>query len=242
MKEKTQFLSLIKSNIDNYNYHITIVNSPTVPRYAYTIGLNDLFGFELIFAGGIYYMKKDLHEIFNAVFISLNKNKGQVLSNIAINSLGSFTLSKVHESWSELMMLGVSDYYKTKQFESFQIVPDKTYFTKDIPNMSDNWNAVAEPVWQWLKNKWDYPVPEDSTVVTDLKSLQGGIITEVLRCDSNEWEMFSENGHTQPKEKVRVVSFGTLLGIDETLNAATQLKVSEGIWRDKEELQWNEWI
>jgi hypothetical protein len=195
MNDRRQFLDLIQSNIDKFGYHVTIVNSKIEPRYAYTIGLNSSFKFELIFAGGIYYFQEELFQILNGIVEALKLNKNiNGIQNIEVGSLGVFSLAKVDLSWSKLMMLGVFDYYKISDINVFQIIPDANHYTLDIPNMSNEWRPAAEPIWQWLTREWDYAVPEDSTVTTNIKALLGDAITEVMRWENDEWEIFAGAG------------------------------------------------
>lgn len=241
MDEKRQFLDLIKLNIEKYGYHVTTVNSMIEPRYAYTIGLSKLFNFELIFAGGIYYLKQDLLLIFDALFKELKRGKNLTNQRIAVDALGYFSLANVNSSWSNLMMLGVFDYYKTSHVKALQILPDEKHHTLDIPNMQKEFIASSEPIWQWLTRDWEYSVPNDSTVVTNINSLLGETITEVMRWENNEWEMFAGAGPDVQKKDIRVVSIGTILGIDKTLLPALDLKIGKGLWRDSVKSSWNSW-
>jgi hypothetical protein len=50
MLGREKFLELIASHIKKYGYHITVVKQSELPRFAYSIGLKNIFGFELIFA------------------------------------------------------------------------------------------------------------------------------------------------------------------------------------------------
>jgi hypothetical protein len=239
--DKQKFIELIQSNIDKYEFHITMVNSTIVPRFAYTIGLSDLFGFELIFAGGIIFMKDELFLIFNSIVEELKKEKSAAGRKISIPALGTFSFSFVDSSWSKLMMLGGFDYYKINEIAAFQIIPDSNRYTLDIPNMSNEWNISSEPVWQWLVREWDYNAPENSTVVTNVEAMLGKSITEVMRWENDEWEMFAGAGQDVPKEDARVVSLGTILGIDKTLLPAIDLDIDEGLWRDSGDSGWNSW-
>ncbi len=238
---KKEFLALIKSNIDKKGYHTTTVTSSLVPRYVYTIGLYEKFGFELIFAGGIYFMKNELLSIFDAVINELKKGLNLNDKKVTIGNFGSFSFVKVKTSWSKLMLLGVFDYYKINEAEVLQIVPDFEHYTLDIPRMENEWNIDSEPIWQWLDHEWGYPVPKNSSVVTNLDALAGKKITEVMRWEENEWEMFAGAGPDVPKEHMRVVSLATILGIDKTLEPAINLNIGKGIWRDANELKWNDW-
>ncbi len=241
MDRKRQFLDLIKSNIDKYEYHITRVISIIEPRYAYTIGLSELLGFELIFAGGIIFLNDDLSLIFSTIVKELGKKKATLDLKISVGTLGIFSLSSVDSSWSELMMLGVFDYYNTENINAYQIIPDSDHHTLDIPKMSNKFNVLSEPVWQWLVNKWDYAVPENSIAITNIDALKGATITEVARWEDNEWEMFAGAGPDVQKEDIRVISLGTMLGIDRTLFRVLGLAIGEGLWRDTVDSEWNNW-
>ena len=240
-KNKQEFEALIQSNIDLYGYHVTIVSSAIEPRYAYTIGLTRLLSFELVFAGGIYYLKEDILQIFSKVVKEIRKSEGRRIGKITVGSLGAFTLMHVDPSWSKLMMLGAFDYYKTSDIRAFQIIPDAKHYTFDIPNLSRKFDVSSEPVWQWLIRKWDYEIPENSSVVTNIQALSGKAVTEVMRCDLNEWEMFAGAGPDVQKEDMRVVSLGTMLGIDRELLPAINLEVGKGLWRVSGDSDWNNW-
>jgi len=241
MFDKKSFLALINSNILRYGYHITIVNSNTIPRYAYSIGLQEMLGFELIFAGGIMFLKDDVTLIFDRFVEAFKMNKGTHDQQVEINGFGSFSLVNADSSWTSLMALGVFDYYKTNEVEFFQIIPDKEHYTLDIPDMKKIFEHSSQPVWKWLAMKWDYSVPKNSTVVTNIDALFGKKITEVTRWEDDEWETFAGAGQDIEKEEVRVVSLGTILGLDITLLPALELNIGKGLWRDESGQMWNEW-
>ncbi|WP_462249229.1 DUF4262 domain-containing protein [Ekhidna sp.] len=241
MNEKQKFLELIQSNIHEHGYHVTIVNSKTDPRYAYTIGLFEDYGFELILSGGIIFLKEDLYRIFESV-VSLIRNGTKAQNLITkLDDLGSFSLQEVDGSWSDLMMLGVFDFYKIDKVVSYQIIPDKKHHTLDIPDMNKKWDSKQEPVWKWLVEKWEYSLPDHSKVITNIDALKGEVITEVMRWEEDELEMFAGAGPDVEKEEMRVVSLGTLLGIDNSLEIVNELSVGKGIWRDSTEKKWNPW-
>lgn len=234
-----KFKEIIKNNINKYGYHISVVTSDIQPRYAYTIGLNERLGFELIFAGGIYYMEDEVIEIINSIVEKLETSSPMDL--YLLNSYGTFRLSKIHQSWSDLMALGVFDYYKKKDIEFFQVMPDPDHYTVDIPNMISEWKEISEPIWKWLVKEWDYPVSKNSKVVTNINSLRGEKITEVMRWEEDEWEAFVGSGEDVNKDDLRVVSLATILGIDSTFLPVLNLEIGKGLWRDSSELEWHKW-
>jgi hypothetical protein len=241
METKKEFFELIQSNIHEYGYHVTIVTGGPQPRYAYTIGLIHKLGIELIFAGGLFYMKNELYEIFNSVVKEIQQHERTIDSKISTENLGDFALSNVDDSWSELMLLGVYDFYDLKNIKVFQIKPDSRHFTLDIPEMNTKFSTSLDKIWQWLNREWHYSVPENSDVVTNLIALQGSPITEIMRCEEDEWEMFSGSGPDVEKEDARVVPLGVLLGIDDSIHAALGLEIGKGLWRDRKGEKWNDW-
>lgn len=235
------FKELVQSNIDQHGYHITIVGGAIEPRFAYSIGLSAQFDFELVFPGAIYYLKEQVLQIFNEIVNNLRAGSWTVGQKIIIDGLGEFSFLPVHHSWSKMMLLGVFDYYKKADIRVFQIVPDAIHFTYDIPDMSREWNVSTEPVWQWLDRKWQYNVPEKSQVTTNLEALKGAAITELMRWEEDEWEMFAGAGPDVEKKDIRVVSLGTMLGIDNTLLPAVDLEIGKGLWRTDKDSEWQNW-
>ncbi|WP_133989690.1 hypothetical protein [Dinghuibacter silviterrae] len=137
--------------------------------------------------------------------------------------------------------LGVIDYYETNDIKSLQIIPDFHHYTLDVPDTSPKWDVNLNPIWQWLDRKWDYNVPENSTVVTNINALLGEAITEVMRWEENEWEMFAGPGPERDKKDMRVVPLGTMLGIDKMLLPAIDLRIGKGLWREGDNSEWNDW-
>ena len=156
-------------------------------------------------------------------------------------SLGHFSLVKVHPSWAQLLLLGAFAYYKQPTLCVWQIVPDAAHHTAEVPAMAQAFDAVAQPVWQWLTQPWEYPIPIESMAVTNLRVLAGAKATEVMRWEVEEWEIFAGAGPDIPKAEMRIVSLGTLLGIDASLQVVLDLEVGKGVWRDSLTLDWQPW-
>ena len=240
-KEKKAFKELVHSNIEEYGYHITIVGGAIEPRFAYSIGLSTQFNFELVFAGGIYYLKDQVLQVFNKIVDNLRTGSWTSGGRITMDSLGEFSFLTVLKSWSKMMLLGAADYYKNANIQAYQIVPDATHFTYDIPDMSREWTVSTEPVWQWLDREWPYNVPKTSKVITNLEALQGECITELTRWEEDEWEMFAGPGPDVQEGDIRIVSLGTILGIDNTLLQAVEHEVGNGLWRTDKDSGWHKW-
>jgi len=238
---KEQFLEKIQLNIERFGFHVTLVSSHTSPRYIYTIGLTEKFNFELIFAGGIYYLKKQAFEIIDKIVAEVIKRDGTFFETVDLADLGTFSIGHVDRSWSTLLMLGVYDYYKLQDANAFQIIPDSDHSTLDVPDMSNMFDADQEPIWQWEMKQWDINVPENSTVGTTLNILMGAPITELTRWEEDYWEMFSDEGPDKAEAKRRFVSIGTILAIDPTIKPALNLPLEKGLIRDSKDDEWVNW-
>ena len=68
-----------------------------------------------------------------------------------VPSLGTFVLGDVHESWSEMLLLGAFDFYNSKDIRALHIIPDREHWTIDIPDMSQPWSIERASAWQWLR-------------------------------------------------------------------------------------------
>jgi hypothetical protein len=235
---KKRALDLIRENIARSGHHVYLVSSGQTPRFAYTIGVSEAIGTELILAGALFYLSEDAIQIVNNIAAQLKARRDQETFEVA--GRGSFILRKVHSTWTTELMLGALDYYQNSDIPALQIVPNGSHWTIDVPDMSVPWNATTEPVWRWLHEPWTYPVPTHSTAATNLAALRGEPITEVMRWEENEWEIFAGAGPDVPKEDVRVVRLGTLLAADESLVPAVHLAIGEGLWRDPKS-EWHPW-
>lgn len=238
---KEQFLNLIKSHIEQFGYHITIVagNSP-LPKYCYTIGICERSEFELAFVGGGLFKTDEIKLIIDTIFEKLNAEIIDVNEIFKIENLGTFKLCQIDQSWSSLMFDGIFDYYK-KNVPVYQIMPDDDHETLEIPDMSKEFLVHNEPVWQYLVNEWNWPVDQNAIAYTDLDALFGKPILELMRWEPLEWEMFSSDGTKIPTDKKRAISIGTMIGIDPTLEKVLYLELEKGLWREDENSEWNDW-
>jgi hypothetical protein len=232
-------LERIRTNIERYGYHVyTVTGGGQLPRYVYTIGLSERIGSELIFAGAIFFMGKEATRIIDTIAKEWDSNK----ASYTVESLGRFSVREADLSWSGSLMLGAVDYYKNTSIRALQIIPEPAHWTVDIPDMRKPWSAAAEPVWQWMHEPWTHPVPAGSTAVTDLAALRGERVTEAARWEEDEWELFAGEAPEVPKDEVRIVPLGTLLGADPSLLPVTTLTVGgRGLLRDADEGEWEPW-
>ncbi|TDN39896.1 DUF4262 domain-containing protein [Hymenobacter sp. UV11] len=241
MLQRSDLLARIRSNIDKFGYHITVVTGGALPRFAYTIGCTTTLSAEFIFAGGEFYSQSQVSEILAATIAVASTEADWPTRTIRTDSLGCFSLVKVHPSWAELLALGAFDYYNQPTLSVWQVVPDFVHHTVDVPVMVEAFDEATQPVWQWLTRQWEYPIPADSMAVTNLLVLAGAKATEVMRWEEDDWEIFAGTGPDIPKADMRIVPFGTLLGIDASLKVAIDLKVGKGVWRDPLALDWQPW-
>jgi len=240
MNERQEFLKLIRKNVEKYGYHITFVNGGQNPHFAYTIGLYEKLGFELVIAGG-YISVQVNEEIFSGILSGLNSglNTSSVFEVSDGVSGEAFMLLEMHSTWKESMILGVFDYYNNNNIKAFQILPTKVK-PIDVPVMSNSWDK-EDPIWCWLKKEWKEDIPISSYVVTNLGFLQGETITEIMRWEDDFWEMFAGAAPDVPDEDVRILPISTMLAIDKSLKPAVELSIGSGLWRENKQSKWEVW-
>jgi hypothetical protein len=231
-------LDRIRTNIARHGHHVyTVSGGDALPRWVYTIGLSERVGAELILAGAIFFMGKDAVRILNTIAAEWDSSK----ASYTIDSLGRFSLRKADLSWTRELMLGAVDFYGNSSIQAWQVVPEPAQWTLDIPDMRKPWSASEEPIWQWMHVPWTFPVPTASTAVTDLAALRGDRVTEAARWEEDQWELFAGEGPNVPKDEVRIVPLGTLLGADPSLVRVASLPVGGALIRDSEEGEWEVW-
>ncbi len=241
--DKDAFLEKISNNIDRYGFHITLVTGREHPRYAYSIGLEKVLGYELIFAGGVFYLADQLTRLFNSIYTHLMGCKGFDPENhrLTLGDFGEISLVKTDNSWVEHTFFSYFAYYKTENTPFvYQILPNIGHRTCDIPTM-DKPLDENDIVWKWLKHAWNLPIPKTSSVLVDLNGLMGKPITEVSRWEADEWEMFTEDPETIDKSQKRVVPFAVMLGMDESINEAMRIPIGRGLYRESKSEAWQDW-
>ncbi|WP_321475121.1 DUF4262 domain-containing protein [uncultured Paludibaculum sp.] len=230
----------IRSNIAEYGFHVYVVAGGGVPHYGYTIGLSESLGAELILAGAYFYELDDVAKIIRIVAGELRAPVIERKLYAEDSSWGTFSLRQVHMSWAQGLMLGVFDYYQTKTIAAYQLLPDEEHWTIDIPDLSRTWSPDLAPAWRWLHEPWTFPVPSNSTALTNLDALRGARATEAVRWEEDEWEVFAGAGPDATRAERRVVPLGVLLAADASLLPVVDLPVGSGLWRDAES-GWHPW-
>lgn len=238
---KHEALEQIGANIAAHGQHVYVVAGGPNPRFAYTIGLSPDIGFEIVLAGSSFFSAAECGEIIEMTATTLRKDPAGRKLQIESGSWGSFSLCEVDESWSRKLALGAFDYYNASSIPVVQIVPDRDHWTVDVPNLGKKWDATTEPVWQWLGNPWKYAVPSKSVAATNLDALRGQPITEAMRWEEDQWELFAGAGPDVSPDDIRLVPLGTLLGADSSIEAVTGLTIERGLWRDPVEQEWHSW-
>jgi hypothetical protein len=238
--ERKAALDRIRQNIAQRGFHTYVITGGGDPHYAYTIGLIQSLGAELVLAGAYFYLLDDVAKIIEGIAAELKPPVAWETQKIDLGSWGVFSLRRVHMSWATMLMLGALDFYQVKEVQAFQIVPDEAHWTLDIPDLSKPWSPTAAPAWKWLHEEWAYPVPSKSVAITNLGALRGERITEVMRWEEDEWEIFAGAGPDVPQEERRVVPLGVLLAADESLLPVVNLPIGAGFWRDAVS-EWHPW-
>lgn len=240
-EQRQRALNEIREHIAKFGFHIYVVTGGGDPHFGYTIGLTESLGAELILPGTYFYKLDDVSKVIERIIGKLSPPVAWDTASVDADPWGVFSFRHVHVSWATALMLGAFDYYPGKNIEAYQIVPDETHWTIDVPDLSQPWGPNQAPGWRCLKEEWKYPVPNDSMALTDLGVLRGGRITEVMRWEEDQWEIFSGYGPGIPEAERRVIPLGVLLEADKSLLPAVDLRVETGFWRDEEEPEWHPW-
>jgi hypothetical protein len=223
-------LEEIAHNISTYGYHVYLVSEDAAPRFAYTIGLLDSFGAELVVAGCGVFKAKEVKRLLDQI-AELLRHGASSDSRLDLGDLGSFRLRAACADWVGALLLGAADYYRAREIRAFQVVPDEDHWSIDVADLSRPWTVEFEPVWRWYFEDWPFPVPRASVAATNLNALRGQVMTRATRWEEDLWEIFA--GSDVSRETLRVVPLGVLIGADDSLRAAVDLRLGEGLQRDE---------
>jgi|TARA_B100001971_G_C18133734_1_gene506334 hypothetical protein len=232
-------LNTIRNAIKSHGHFVHTISGGSSPRFLYTIGLHEKLGVELLFAGGAYFSAQLAKEIVDCAAKYLMNNPSASTFNVE-NINGNFELKKADESWSNNLPLGAIDYYKADKICLMQITPPKQLMTIDVPNCDLSMNDINNRVWSWFNRSYPSGLPKSCSAVTNLDALKGAAVTEVMRWEVDQWELFSGAGPDVKKEDARVVPLSTLVLYDPTLDPVMKLKEGKGLWRN-EDMMWNNW-
>lgn len=225
-------LEEIQRNIAEHGLHLYGVTGGGTPHFAYTVGLSETLGAELILAGTYYYELDDVSNVVRSIIDNLKPGVAWERERFVVGPWGTFSFRKVDKSWRNALMLGAVDYYAPESVNAYQIVPDREHWTIDVPDLSEPLGSEVAPGWRWIAEEWSYPVARDSMATTDLQALRGARITEAIRWEEDYWGMFS-GGPDTPESETRAIPLGVLLAFDESLLPALRLPVGGALRRDE---------
>jgi hypothetical protein len=124
---KEEVLETIRRNIEQSGFHAYAVTGGGVPQFAYTVGLTQSIGAELLLAGAHFYVLDQIKQII--AFLaresrSLAMQRGQEIST----EYGSFLLRDADLSWIKALMLELLTtikYQKLRLSKSFPTQPTR---------------------------------------------------------------------------------------------------------------------
>jgi len=142
----------IRADIERYGVSYTVVSGGPLPRYAYSIGLLESAGYELILAGASFF---NIERVYQAMDSARRAVVEGAAESVSVVDVGDFTLSPVQDAGARLIALGAFDYYANGQVRFLQLIPAMAHSTIDVPDMSEAPNWAREPVWRWLEMPWN---------------------------------------------------------------------------------------
>jgi len=235
------FSKKINHNITEYGFHINVVNQKLTPRYAYSIGLINSCGFELVLAGCMDLLYDDVISIMNNIGNKLLKHDETIDAQFILGQNGLYKLRKIHESWSEIMLLGAKDFFNFDDIPSCQIYPCNDKISFDVPNMDEIFLPNSQPIWSWLTNENNSTFPIDSKVIVNKDILFGAKALEIMRWEENEWEIYSTNSDNLNEHDMRIIPLTTMIGAESTLGRILDLEVGKGLVRKLPSNEWEDW-
>jgi len=114
----------------------------------------------------------------------------------------------VDDAWARSLLLGAFDLYAGEQVVVKQVVPTGDLWTIDVPDLAVASEPGREPVWRFVHQPWDLPIPPAAKAVTELNALRGASISEAARWEEDTWEMFAGEGQSISAEEVQIVPLG----------------------------------
>ena len=225
----------IRADIEESGRHVACVSGGQSPRYLYTIGLSAKVGFELVFAGQAQIPNQVATSILHSIAKELESGKSVKKLRVDNRKFGSFTLSEAQPTWSRRMLSEVAIYYEGKDIRAMQVLPEPERATIDIPPMEEVFDPGRHRVWQWLDGNWPYEISAQAQVVSNLEALQGYAVSELVRWEDSEGQMFSGPGAEGADDELVNLPLATLLGFDKSLEAALNLEIQSGLYREFDE-------
>jgi hypothetical protein len=232
------YIQEIRSNIQKCGYHLYVIKDRgPLPKFAYTIGLKEKVGFELVFAGALLLSDSDVYNVIEYIAHHINEEK---ISEIEVDGM-LFLLKPINSSWSKKLLLGALDYYNLDSINALQVIPPNDYLTIDTPNLSVIYNPLEEPIWQWLTEDCSYSIDATSNCVVDLDVLFGKPVIQVTRWEEDYWEAFSKSPSEVAKENTIFIPLGILLSYDKSNRIFAKLSVNQAASRIDNNSHWEFW-
>ncbi len=92
--DRKQAIDQIRENIARKGFHTYVVSGGGDPHYAYTIGLTEMLGAELILAGSYFYKLDEMPQIIESTVDQMSSSNGLDGRTIALDPWGSFSLKE----------------------------------------------------------------------------------------------------------------------------------------------------
>lgn len=235
MNEFTQ--ATVSRTVAKHGFQLTAVGPSAVPKYVYTIGLAESFGFEFLLAGAallsVAEITKILTQLSQSVLTNVNGSIDELPSQVS-------SLGEVHPSWSDQLMLGATSFHH-RAVPALQPILVSSLETIDIPVASEPYSEESAPVWKWLTKEWDLAIAKSTMVMTNREALKGEPIVEVSRWDDDAWELMADSDEKPTMENCRAVPLATLLGFDSSLHGVLALPAGRSLRRESRALPWRAW-
>jgi hypothetical protein len=234
---KKRAIRAIRRNIQGHGHHIYDVRGGPLPPWSYSIGLSEQIGFEVIFAGGLYFDEPERPAILDGCIERMTKQASSEYES----SLGQFHLHLASESWPDELFLGAIDHYGHRP-KFMQIYPGEDSLTMDVPRLFESWSAKDFPVWKWLEEDWNYSIPPGSVALTDTDILGGHAKAEVAcRFGKDYWKIYSRQPEEIEDRYKRFSPLGAVLALHPDVEAIAHLRTRHAIERLKNQSNWHPW-
>ncbi|HEY4118456.1 MAG TPA: DUF4262 domain-containing protein [Byssovorax sp.] len=224
-------LAAIARNIAQHGHHVYVVSGSASPRFAYTVGLVETLGHELVLAGAAPYSADQVHRALNEIAAHLGAGAARD-APVDLGPLGTFSLRGVSDAWVRELMLGALDYYPGRDLPALQVVPDVDHLTIDVPRLDVPWSAATEPAWRFSFEPWPHAIPRRSVAATHTAVLRGAAVIRAARWEDDLWELFACPSSEVSRDDLCVVPLGVLLGAHASLGPVVDLAIGEGLRRE----------
>lgn len=206
---------------------VNAVQQSTIPPYAYTVGLAQSAGCELICAGALRYNVQEIDSILRACAREMVRVGPPRSTSVSVEGLGDFVIGHVHREWLTELIPGQLRGAPTSTW--YQVVPTCPDPTVDTPDLGMPRSAERDPAWRWLDHPWDLDAPNGSHLVTTLEVLSQRNPLTIFRWELDQWEALDRPAVEIDQDNARVVPLGVLAEIVEDWSPFLNLNVGEGL-------------